>query len=165
MSLQRLAEVRLALGDDLEAMRLLEEALPIARSSTIARHLLARVFGTMVRAARDAHEARAIVDRAEEMIGWDDFCLFCSLWLTVPAVTACVQTGDLAEAERHLHLAEEASEVWSGTYLDATVAEAQATFAAAQEDAATAKARLQSALERAGQPLDADRCRRVLATL
>ena len=50
-SLQRLAEVRLAQGDDAEARRLLERALPLARSSIVAKHLLHRVFGTMIRAA------------------------------------------------------------------------------------------------------------------
>ena len=50
-SLQRLAEVRLAQGDDAEARRLLERALPLARSSIVAKHLLHRMFGTMIRAA------------------------------------------------------------------------------------------------------------------
>ena len=50
-SLQRLAEVRLAQGDDAEARRLLERALPLARNSIVAKHLLHRVFGTMIRAA------------------------------------------------------------------------------------------------------------------
>ena len=56
---QRLAEVHLALGDRDTANRLLRHALPLAR------HLLHRVFGTMIIAAADPHDARAIVDRAE----------------------------------------------------------------------------------------------------
>src|ERR1700750_1797740 len=64
-SLQRLAEVRVAEGDDAAAMRLLHQALPLARSSMIAKHLLQRIFGTMIVATPDRLEARAIVDRAE----------------------------------------------------------------------------------------------------
>ena len=56
-SLQRLAEVRLAQGDDAEARRLLERALPLARSSIVAKHLLHRVFGTMILAATSRAEA------------------------------------------------------------------------------------------------------------
>ena len=46
------------------------------------------------------------------------------------------------------------------------MAEAQAAVAAAEGDREAARARLQSAaeqFERAGQPLDADRCRQALA--
>ncbi len=44
--LQRLAEVRVAEGDGAAAQRLLQQALPLARSSLIAKHLLQRIFGT-----------------------------------------------------------------------------------------------------------------------
>ena len=47
-SLQRLAEVRLEQGDPEEARRLLERALPLARWSVIAMHLIQRVYGTMI---------------------------------------------------------------------------------------------------------------------
>ncbi len=40
----------------------------------IAKHLLQRVFGTMIVAARSPLEARVIVDRAESTLGWDDAC-------------------------------------------------------------------------------------------
>lgn len=62
-SLQRLAEVRLARGDAEEATRLLHRALPLARWSMMARHLLQRVYGTMIEAAPDLAAARAVVDR------------------------------------------------------------------------------------------------------
>ncbi len=81
---------------------LLQQALPLARASIIAKHLLQRVFGTMILAAADPLEARAIVDRAESTLGWDDACLFCSIMLTVPASIACVRAGDLPDAQRHL---------------------------------------------------------------
>ena len=97
-SLQRLAEVRVAEGDGAAAMRLLQQALPLARASMIAKHLLQRIFGTMIVAASDPLEARAIVDRAESTLGWDDACLFCSIMLSVPASIACVRAGDLENA-------------------------------------------------------------------
>jgi hypothetical protein len=164
--LQRLAEVRLAEGDGEAAMRLLQQALPLARGSIVAKHLLQRIFGTMIVAAADPLDARAIVDRAESTLGWDDVCQFCSIMLSVPASVACVHAGDLPNARRHLELAEQAAVLWQGTSWEAGLAEAQATFAAATGDAATAKTRLQSAVEqfqRAGQPLDAGRCRQAMA--
>ena len=57
-ALQRLAEVQLARGDHGGANRLLRRALPLARWSVLAMHLLQRVYGTMILAAEDP-EARA----------------------------------------------------------------------------------------------------------
>ena len=51
-TLQRLAEVELAAGDRAEAERLLRRALPLARWSTLGRHLLQRIYGTLIAAAR-----------------------------------------------------------------------------------------------------------------
>ena len=84
-SLQRLAEVRLAEGDLAEANRLLEQALPLARWSMIAPHLLQRIYGTMIAAAPDPMSARAMVDRAESTFGVAEHCTFCSVMLAVPA--------------------------------------------------------------------------------
>jgi DNA-binding SARP family transcriptional activator/tetratricopeptide (TPR) repeat protein len=167
-SLQRLAEVRVAEGDLTGAMELLQRALPLARSSIIAKHLLHRIFGTMILASADPLEARAVVDRAESTLGWEDFCNFCSIMLSVPASIACVRAGDLEGAHRHLDIAERSAVLWQGTSWEAAVAEAQAEVAAATGDPGTARKRLESAEEqfdRAGQPLDAERCRRAIASL
>ena len=85
-SLQRLAEVKLALGERVEANRLLHRALPL---SSISLHLIQRVFGTMIAAAPDAEAARTVVHRAEAAIGFADQCAFCSVMLAVPAAMAC----------------------------------------------------------------------------
>jgi DNA-binding SARP family transcriptional activator len=162
-ALQRLAEVHLAEGDVDVATRLLQEALPLARSSILAKHLLHRIFGTMISAAADVSEARAIIDRAEAALGWDDFCSFCSIMLSVPASIASAQAGDLQNAQRLLGLAERSAMMWQGTSWEAGIAEAQAAVAAARGDSATARQHMRTAAERfraAGQPIDAERCRR-----
>jgi DNA-binding SARP family transcriptional activator len=162
-SLQRLAEVRVAEGDSAAAMRLLQDALPLARGSILAKHLLHRIFGTMIAAATDTGEARAIVDRAEATLGWDDSCNFCSIMFSVPASIACARAGDLRSAQRLLGLAESSAVIWQGTAWEAGIAEAQAAVAAASGDFSTARQRLHAATEgydRAGQPIDAQRCRR-----
>jgi tetratricopeptide (TPR) repeat protein len=161
-SLQRLAEVRLAQGDAAGARRLLERALPLARSSVVAKHLLHRLFGTMIGAAASPREARHVVDRAEALLGWDDVCSFCSIMLAVPAAIACARDGDLPAARRYLAAAGRSAEVWRGTAWEAALAEAHAAVAAAGGDAGTARTRLRwaaEAFQRAGQPLDAERCR------
>jgi len=167
-SLQRLAEVRVAQGDAPEARRLLERALPLARGSAVAKHLLHRTFGTMIGAAAGPREARRVVDRAESMLGWDDYCPLCSIMLAVPAAIACARDGDLPGARRHLAVAERCGPAWRGTSWEAGLAEAQAAVALAGGDPGTARARLQWAAgryQRAGQPLDAGRCRRALASM
>ena len=103
-SLQRLAEVRLAQRDQVGATRLLRRALPLARWSAIALHLLQRVYGTMIRAAPDVDSARAVVDQARAALGQEDACTFCSIMLDVPAAAACADAGDLNAAHRHLSL-------------------------------------------------------------
>jgi DNA-binding SARP family transcriptional activator/tetratricopeptide (TPR) repeat protein len=160
-SLQRLAEVRLAQGDRAEALRLLHRALPLARWSAIALHLLQRVYGTMIRAAPDVESARAVVDQAIAALGQEDNCTFCSIMLDAPAAVACADAGDLQDARRHLERAERSAVLWRGTAWPAAIAEATAHLHRAEGDAGAAGRLLREAAElfaAAGQPLDADRC-------
>lgn len=166
-SLQRLAEIRLATEDRSGAMDLLNQAARLARVSFIANHLLQRIFGTMILAAATPDEGRAMVDRAEATLGWDEGCVFCSIMLSVPATIACAATGDLVCARRHLQIAERSAVLWQGTSWEAGIIEARAAVARAEGDGKAADALLASAAEqfdRAGQPLDASRCRDLLAT-
>lgn len=121
LSLQRLAEVHLELGETEEALRLLDSALPLARWSALSHHLVQRIFGTMIRAS-----------------------------------------GDIEDARRHLAMAERSAEAWEGTAWAGAVAEARAHIATAQgndSEATTLLAAATDLFERAGQPLDARRCR------
>ena len=160
-SLQRLAEVRLAQGDRAEATALLYRALPLARWSAIALHLLQRVYGTMIRAAPDPDSARAVVDQATAALGQEDACTFCSIMLDVPAAVACADAGDLDDARQHLSAAERSAALWKGTAWQAAIAEARAHLHRAEGDHDAARRWLLEAAElfaASGQPLDTDRC-------
>ncbi|WP_167305963.1 ATP-binding protein [Nocardioides euryhalodurans] len=165
-SLQRLAEVRLALGDREDAVRLLHQALPLARWSVISLHLLQRVYGTMISAAPDAVAARAVVDRAEATMGDQDRCPLCDVMFAVPAAIACADVSDVEDARRHLAVAEQSASRWAGTAWEASVLEARAHLAGAEgrhEEAAALIGRAELLFEVAGQQRDASRCRRGVA--
>lgn len=161
-SLQRLAEVRLAVGDTAEADRLLRRAQTLARFSSIAAHLLQRIYGTMITAAPDPAAARAVVDRADAALGVSDRCPFCAIMLALPAARACAESGDLGDARRHLHDAETSALLWEGTAWQAAILETRACLAAAEGDldgAAWLRRSAADLFESSGQPLDARRCR------
>jgi hypothetical protein len=127
----------------------------------LAMHVLQRVYGTMVLAAPDAAAARAVVDRAESTLGVEDSCAFCSIMLAVPATMACAAVGDLDNARRHLAVAEQSADLWTGTAWEAALLEAQASVATAEGEGPAAGRLLLEAAERftlAGQPIDAERC-------
>jgi DNA-binding SARP family transcriptional activator/tetratricopeptide (TPR) repeat protein len=161
-SLQRWAEVCLARGDRDQATLLLRRALPLARWSSIALHLIQRVYGTMIAAAPDPVAARAIVDRADATLGQQDSCTFCNVMVAVPAAIACADVGDIADAQRHLATAEKSAALWEGTAWQAAVLEARSHLARAMGDVAAAKSLLAQAaqlFDAAGHVLDAARCR------
>jgi tetratricopeptide (TPR) repeat protein len=168
LSLQRLAEVRLAQGDRTEANRLLQRALILARWSPMAPHLLQRTFGTMIEAAPDAEAALAVVDRAEGALADRDLCPFCDVMLAVPAAIACSRAGDIERAHRYLRAAEGCVARWEGTAWEAAVLEARGHLAWAEGDTRRATALFAHAtelFEAAEQPRDAERCRQTLKTL
>ena len=167
-SLQRLAEVRLEQGDKEDARRLLERALPIARWSVVAMHLLQRIYGTMILAAPDAQSARALVDQAEATLGETDACSFCVVMLAVPSAIACAQVGDLDAARHYALVAEGSAQRWPGTAWAAAAQEARAHIARAEGDPAESERLLSAAaagFRAAGQPNDVARCVRVLDEL
>jgi len=159
--LQRLAEVELAAGDRVAAERLLRRALPLARWSPLARHLLQRIYGTLISAAPDADGALAVVDEAGERLDEPFSCIFCQVMIAVPASIACTEGGRLDEARSWLSQAERSAATWQGTAWQGAVAEARAHLVRAEGDHAAASRLLTEAaalFELAGQPLDAQRC-------
>ncbi len=164
-SLQRLAEVRLEQGDKVEARRLLERALPLARWSVVAKHLLQRIYGTMILAAPDAPAARALVDQAEATLGETDSCSFCVVMLAVPSAIACAEVDDLDEARRYADLAEYSAGRWPGTSWAAATKEARghiARVAGEPDEAVRLLTGAAAGFRAAGQPGDAARCERTI---
>jgi DNA-binding winged helix-turn-helix (wHTH) protein/tetratricopeptide (TPR) repeat protein len=160
-TLQRLAEVELAAGDRPAAERLLRRALPLARWSPLARHLLQRIYGTLIAAAPDKDAALAVVDEAAGTLDEPFACMFCQVMIAVPASIACVEGGRLDEARAWLDQARRSAAAWQGTAWQGAVAEAGAHLARAEGDDAAAGRLLTGAAELftiAGQPLDAQRC-------
>jgi len=167
-ALQRLAEVELAGGDLAAAERLLRRALPLARWSPLARHLLQRIYGTLISAAPDVDAALAVVDEAVERLDEPFSCIFCQVMIAVPASIACTEGGRLDEARAWLTQAQRSAATWQGTAWQGAVAEARAHLARAEEDHAAASRLLAEAamlFELAGQPLDAHRCLDAVAPL
>ena len=162
LALQRLAEVRLASGDREAAVTLLRESLAKARWSMLAPHLLQRIFGTLIRAAADPDEARAVVDQADATLANEDHCHFCQVMYALPAAMACADVGDLDLARHHLQVGELSAAGWQGTSWQAALLEARSHVVRAEGDRDEADRLLASAgdlFEEAGQPLDAARCR------
>lgn len=159
--LQRLSEVHLARGDRAVARLLCEQALPLARWSAIAGHLVQRIFGTLIAAADDPGQARDLVHRAEAAIGGSDSCIFCAVMLAVPSAIACADAGDLDGSRGYLEVGERSAQLWEGTAWQAALDEAAAHLALAEDDPVEARRLLDRAhavFTATGQPLDAARC-------
>jgi DNA-binding SARP family transcriptional activator/tetratricopeptide (TPR) repeat protein len=160
-SMQRLAEVRLTQGRSDEARRLLEEALLLARWSTVGMHLLHRIFGTLIVSAPDPDSARAMVERAESTIGEPDQCWFCTVMFAVPAATASARVGDFEDAHRFLASAAQSVSLWGESSWHAAVIEAEATVALAEGDTDRYRRLSREAADAytaVGHPADAARC-------
>ena len=164
-SLQRLAEVELADGNRAEAEQLAREALPMARWSPLARHLVQRTYGTLIQAAPDPESALATVDEAAEVLDDPSSCVFCQVMVGVPAAIACAEGGRIDEARAHLGLAEASAAMWQGTAWQGAVAEARAVLVRSEGNRGEATRLLGEAARcftQAGQPLDAARCREAI---
>lgn len=161
-TLQRLAELELADGDPTAAERLLRRALPLARWSPLARHLLQRIYGTLIAAAPDTQSAMAVLGEALGVMDAGTSCLSCQIMVAVPASIACAEAGRLDDAAAFLAQAELSSMMWQGTAWQGAISEARAHLERARGHPDAANTLLQQAaqlFETAGHPLDVERCR------
>ena len=161
-SLQRLAEVEWAEGDRDAAERLARRSLGLARWSPLARHLVQRIYGTLIATAPDGDTAVAVVAEAEAAVDDNTRCEYCDIMLTVPATIALAEAGHLDDAGRQLALARRSAQLWQGTAWQGAVAEAESAVARAEgrpDEADVLLAKAAGLFDQAGQPLDAARCR------
>ncbi len=166
-SLQRLAEVELAEGNRVEAEERAREALPLARWSPLARHLVQRTYGTLVAAAPDLDTALAVVREAELAVDEPSRCEYCDVMLAAPSAATYAEAGLLDEAREHLERARHSAARWHGTAWQGAVAEAEAVLARAEgrpDDAEDLLRRAAGLFDTADQPLDAARCREAMET-
>jgi DNA-binding winged helix-turn-helix (wHTH) protein/tetratricopeptide (TPR) repeat protein len=166
-SLQRLAEVDLAEGNPVVAEQRAREALPLARWSPLARHLVQRTYGTLIAAAPDLASALAVVQEAEAAVDEDARCEYCDVMLAVPSAATYAAAGRLDDARAHLERSRHSAALWHGTAWQGAVAEAEAVLARAEGRDDDAEALLEQAarlFDQAGQPLDAERCREAMET-
>jgi DNA-binding winged helix-turn-helix (wHTH) protein/tetratricopeptide (TPR) repeat protein len=160
-SLQRLADVELALGDRAAAEVLCRRALPLARWSPLSSHLLQRLYGTLIAAAPDPASAAAMVDEAMEILDGPTACEFCQVLVAVPAAAALAAVGRVEEARHQLADAQRCAARWEGPAWEAAIDETRAMIARIEGDETTAQdlfARAAAGFEAAGQPLDRARC-------
>jgi tetratricopeptide (TPR) repeat protein len=169
LSLQRRAESAIAQGAPEKARLLLAMALDLARNSTFGqRHLLQRIYGTKVQAAKDPAAALAVVHEAETaIIGPTEGCFACLITFCIPAAKACAPF-DLERAHRYLATAEQMAKMfWRTGAWYAAVEEVRGVVARAEGHAEAARKSLADAaqmFEKVGQKLDAERCRRAAAS-
>ncbi len=96
---QRRAEVALRRGRRSEALGLLDEALALARESSVGFHLLDRIYGTLIEAAESPVAALAALEEAEDAVrGPVETCPGCRITLAVPAAIAAARGGDRTRA-------------------------------------------------------------------
>lgn len=162
LSLQRLGETALAAGDLQQATMLLEQAERLSQGCSLERHLLGKIYGSMVQAQPDPRKAMTVVDRAEARMSDQSLCEPCSMGFFVAAAVASARVEDLDRARAYLARAHEVSAHWPGGAWHAAVLEARAAVAVAAGENGAATRLLEqaaAAFDQAGQRLDAERCR------
>jgi len=162
-ALQRRAEVALYRGRRDAAVRLLEEALDLARQSDVGFHLLDRIYGTRIALAADPAAALAALEDAQEAVrGPLETCPGCRITFAVPAAIAAARAGRLdLLAGYEPAVAYLANVVMRLPAWYAALDEVHAHVALAHGDRAAATGRFTTAAKgfrAAGQPLDAARC-------
>ena len=130
LALQRLAEGSL----EADPTAVVEPLLLAREASLLVRHLLPRIYGTLIRAAATTDDALAVIAEAEaSTVEAREHCRTCAVAFAVPAVLACVAAGLPDRARGYLHSAREHLPPTSRTDVRvAAVAGAEAALAAAE---------------------------------
>jgi hypothetical protein len=134
----------------------------MAERTALVSHLLVRVHGATVEAARDEARAMEAVVAAEADLEGREVCEPCSMGFRVAAAAASARAGDLDRAARHLEQAERIAGMWQGGPWQAAVWEARGAIRLAEgrpDQAAALFREAESAFEGLHRPLDAARCR------
>lgn len=163
LALSRLAEAETRLGRRWLARRRLEPALRVAEATPLAPHVVVRVLGAGVEAARDVEEAVARVEEAEATLEGVEVCDSCSMGFRIAAAMATGRAGDSARAERHLAEAERIAPMWHGGPWQAAVRAVHGVLAHARGDEELGRRLLGEAADMflaSGRPVEARRCRR-----
>jgi hypothetical protein len=166
LSLLGRAQVATARGHGRQARPHLDDALQLARESDVGHHTLDRIYGAMIDAAVDATDALAIIGEAEAAIrGPAETCPTCRIAFVVPAAIGAARAGDLQRARRYARDCEHALAIIAlPPAWHAAGAEVQGWLARAERrrvDAGVSFHAAAGGFRACGQPLDAERCRRL----
>jgi DNA-binding SARP family transcriptional activator len=161
LALQRQAELALHRGRTADCDALLDEALAVARDSDVGFHLLDRIYGARITAARDPDAAlAALVDAEASVRGPLETCPGCRITLAVPAAIAAAGAGELdllAQWEPAVDFLADVVMRLPGWNAAREEVRGHAARARGQA-AATHFAEAARQFEATGQPLDAARC-------
>ncbi len=163
LSLQRRAELAMHRGRPDAARGLLDEALDVARQSSIGFHLLDRIYGTRIAMATDTDAALGALEEAEAAVrGPLETCPGCRITFAIPATIAAAKAHQMDLAAGH----ERASDFLANTVMRlpawyAALHEARAHVALAAGRRVAAREGFAAAalgFRACGQPLDEARC-------
>ena len=163
LSLQRRAELAMHRGRTDLARGLLDEALDVARQSSIGFHLLDRIYGTRIAMATDTDAALGVLEEAEAAVrGPLETCPGCRITFAIPATIAAARAHEMDLAAGH----ERASDFLANTVMRlpawyAALHEARAHVALAAGERSAARSGFAAAAQGfrgCGQPLDEVRC-------
>ncbi len=161
LSLSRLAEVALARHDHGRTSRILIRARDISEKAPLSSHLIVRVLGTQIEAARTPAEGARAVREAEEILTGREICEPCSLNFRAAAAVACARAGQLEAAHSYLEATRRVAGMWQGGPSHAAEWEARAALRSAEGNHSQASALLHEAADlfaRSGHTLAAARC-------
>jgi tetratricopeptide (TPR) repeat protein len=163
LSLQRRAELAMHRGRRDAARGLLDEALDVARQSSIGFHLFDRIYGTRIAMAGDTDAALDVIEEADAAVrGPLETCPGCRITFAIPATIAAAKAREMHLAASH----ERTSEYLANTvmklpawYASLHEARAHVALAAGERDAARKGfASAARGFQDCGQPLDQARC-------